>query len=136
VFLGDVGSYAFGASLATLALVGLRRGIPLEAVLAPLSLYVADTGSTLVRRFRRGEAWYRPHREHVYQQLVVLGWSHVATTSMIGLITLTLGALGAVSLGGTAGLRVVADLAIVALLGAYLGSPAVLQRVRAAPALA
>ena len=73
VFLGDVGSYALGAALAVLAVVGLRAGIAPEAVLAPLSLYVADTGATLVRRFRRGEPWYRPHRDHVYQQLGARG---------------------------------------------------------------
>jgi len=73
MFLGDVGSYFLGASLATLAVLGLRAGLPPEAVLAPLVLYLADTGTTLARRAARGEAWYLPHRDHVYQRLTRLG---------------------------------------------------------------
>src|SRR5207248_843948 len=70
MFLGDVGSYSFGASLAILLVVGLRAGLPFEAVFAPVALCVADTGVTLVRRVRGGRRWDAPHREHVYQRLV------------------------------------------------------------------
>ena len=123
VFLGDVGSYALGAALAVLAVVGLRAGIAPEAVLAPLSLYVADTGATLVRRLRRGEPWYRPHRDHVYQQLVRSGWSHTTTTLVVGAVMLVTAALGAVSLGTGIGERVAADAGILVVLAGYLMAP-------------
>jgi UDP-GlcNAc:undecaprenyl-phosphate/decaprenyl-phosphate GlcNAc-1-phosphate transferase len=47
VFLGDVGSYGLGVALALLAAQAIMRHIPPEAALAPLVLYLADTGWTL-----------------------------------------------------------------------------------------
>ena len=63
VFLGDAGSYALGAALAILAAYAVRDGIPVEAALGPLVLYIADTAWTLQRRIRAGERWLRaaPH---------------------------------------------------------------------------
>jgi len=55
VFLGDAGSYALGAALATLAAYAVLHGIPVEAALGPLVLYIADTTWTLQRRIRAGE---------------------------------------------------------------------------------
>ncbi len=68
VFLGDCGSYALGAVFAGLAVVLLAAGLPAEAVLAPLAVTLVDTGTTLLRRARAGEAWHLPHRTHVYQR--------------------------------------------------------------------
>jgi len=73
VFLGDVGSYFAGAWLAVLVVLGLRGSIPPEAIVAPVALYVADTGLTLARRVQRHEPWHEPHRQHAYQRL----WSSV-----------------------------------------------------------
>ena len=70
VFLGDAGSYALGAALAMLAAYAVLHGIPLEAALGPLALYLADTAWTLQRRIRAGERWLEAHRTHIYQQLV------------------------------------------------------------------
>jgi UDP-GlcNAc:undecaprenyl-phosphate GlcNAc-1-phosphate transferase len=77
-FLGDVGSYGLGALLSAGAVIGLDAGLPFEAMLGPLAVYIADTGVTLVRRIIGGEKWYRPHRSHAYQRLVHSGWSHPA----------------------------------------------------------
>src|ERR1700689_702040 len=41
VFLGDAGSYALGAALATLAAYAVLNRIPVEAALGPLVLYIA-----------------------------------------------------------------------------------------------
>jgi len=123
LFLGDVGSYFIGAWLAALAVLGLRAGVPPEAVLAPLALYVADTGTTLVRRVLRGERWYLPHREHAYQRLGEAGWSHVQRSGLVAGCIGACGALGAVSLGDSVAARVAADLAIAGVIGAYLLSP-------------
>jgi UDP-GlcNAc:undecaprenyl-phosphate GlcNAc-1-phosphate transferase len=123
MFLGDVGSYFIGAWLAAVAVLGLRAGVAPEAVLAPLALYVADTGLTLVRRVARGERWYLPHRDHVYQRLAEVGWSHVQTTTFVAGCVACCGALGAVSLADSAPARVAADLAIACIVSGYLLAP-------------
>lgn len=123
VFLGDVGSYFIGAWLAAVAVLGLRAGVPPEAVLAPLALYVADTGATLTRRVGRRERWYLPHRDHAYQRLGNAGWSHVQASAFVAACIGTCGALGAVSLADSVPARVMADVAITGVIGAYLLAP-------------
>jgi UDP-N-acetylmuramyl pentapeptide phosphotransferase/UDP-N-acetylglucosamine-1-phosphate transferase len=91
MFLGDLGSYFLGAWLATLAVVLLRGGVPLEAALAPTVPYLADSGVTLVRRIAAG-SWATPHRDHSYQRLVQLGWSHARTTGLVAGVTRSFGA--------------------------------------------
>src|SRR3989442_287389 len=123
MFLGDVGSYFFGAWLAVLAVVGLRQGLTIEAAFAPLAVYVADTGSTLARRILRHQAWYRPHRDHTYQRLTARGVSHTAVAALVAVVIAACSALGAVSLVAPLGLRVLADAALALLLAIYLASP-------------
>jgi UDP-GlcNAc:undecaprenyl-phosphate GlcNAc-1-phosphate transferase len=123
MFLGDVGSYFLGAWLAAVALLGLRAGVAPEAVLAPLALYVGDTGVTLARRVARGERWYEPHRDHAYQRLGDAGWSHVQASGLVAACIGLCGLLGAVSLGDSVALRVVADVTIAGVIGGYLLAP-------------
>lgn len=131
MFLGDVGSYFLGAWLAVLAVVGLRAGIAFEAMFAPLALYLADTGATLVRRARRKDTWYEAHCDHAYQRLHHgAGWSHGRTTGVVAVIMIISSALGAVSLTTSLPARVAADLALVALTVGYLALPHVLNRER------
>jgi len=128
VFLGDVGSYTLGAALATLAALAVLRGLPVEAVVGPLALYLADTAWTLQRRIRAGERWLQAHRTHVYQRWCDAGWSHQEVALLTGAITILLTGLGTVSLGGDLPLRAAADVAGMAILGVYLSSPAVFRR--------
>jgi len=128
VFLGDVGSYALGAALAVLSAVAVLHGVPVEAVLGPLVLYLADTGWTLQRRIRTGEPWLQSHRTHVYQQWFDAGWSHQEVTLLTGALTILLTLLGAMSLTHNWPLRAAADLSGLALLAGYLHSPAFFRR--------
>lgn len=128
VFLGDVGSYFVGGWLAVLIVVGLRDSLPPEVILAPVALYVADTGVTLVRRIRRREAWREAHRQHAYQRLVDLGWSHTRSTGLVFTVAAICSLLGAVSLLDLVAWRAVADGTIVALIVAYLFLPSFLNR--------
>ena len=98
VFLGDTGSYFLGGWLASLAAVALVVGIPLFAVVAPLALYLADTGITLTRRALRGAAVMEPHREHVYQRLVIQGWSHTRATCIVAALIALCSVIGGVAL--------------------------------------
>jgi UDP-GlcNAc:undecaprenyl-phosphate/decaprenyl-phosphate GlcNAc-1-phosphate transferase len=136
VFLGDAGSYGLGAALAIVAAYAVTRHIPLEAALAPLGLYLADTAWTLQRRIRAGERIFEAHRTHTYQQLCDVGWSHQRVTMTTAGVTTALCVLGAASLIGHPGLRVGADLVALGLLGAYLRSPVLLGRARAFPEVA
>jgi UDP-GlcNAc:undecaprenyl-phosphate/decaprenyl-phosphate GlcNAc-1-phosphate transferase len=128
VFLGDAGSYALGAVLATLAAYAVLDRIPVEAALAPLMLYIADTAWTLQRRIRAGERWLQAHRTHVYQRWCDAGWSHQRVTVTAAAITVLLSLLGAASLAGDLALRIAADLAGAAVIATYLRSPALLAR--------
>ena len=128
VFLGDVGSYSLGAALAVLATDAVLRGVPVEAVLGPLALYLADTAWTLQRRIRAGERWLQAHRTHVYQQWCDAGWSHQEVTLLTGALTILLTVAGTVSLSRDLPARAVADLIGVAVLAAYLCSPALFRR--------
>lgn len=123
MFLGDVGSYALGGLLATIAGYGVLRGAPVEVMLAPLALYLADTGWALAKRFARGGEWFLAHREHVYQRLTDSGWSHQAvtltTTAVSGLIC----GLAAIGASQRPGARVTVDLLCLAVLAGYLALP-------------
>lgn len=59
VFLGDAGSYFLGGAVASMAIAAFLSGIYLEYILAPLLVYLVDTGTTLLRRVLNGEQWYK-----------------------------------------------------------------------------
>jgi UDP-N-acetylmuramyl pentapeptide phosphotransferase/UDP-N-acetylglucosamine-1-phosphate transferase len=83
VFLGDVGSYAIGATIAYLAWsVSIGHERPVVG-LAPLAIYLADTAFTLGRRILAGSPLTEAHREHIYQRLVDGGMSHVTATGLV-----------------------------------------------------
>ena len=126
VFLGDVGSYGLGATFAAMSLLAVAEGLPLEAAIAPLALYLADTGMTIVRRVHAGEPWHLPHRRHVYQRLVALGFPHVGVSATIGALTAVCAGLGAVSVVGSTSARVVAGAGLLVVLATYLALPRLL----------
>ncbi len=124
VFLGDVGSYGLGAALAGCAVLAVRAGAPPEAVVAPLTLYLGDTGTVILGRLRRRESLGQPHRLHAYQRLTDTGLSHPTVSGIVLGVTALLCVLGLVSLTGPApALRVAAGAAATAVLTAYLLLP-------------
>jgi len=77
VFMGDVGSLALGFLFAALLLYGVTTGafsLPVGAMV--MALFLADATLTLLGRVLRGERWYNPHRQHLYQRLIARGWTH------------------------------------------------------------
>ena len=128
VFLGDVGSYALGAALAILAARAVTEGIPVEAALGPVALYLADTAWTLQRRIRAGDRWLQAHRTHTYQRWCDAGWSHQEVTLLTAATSVSVTLLGAVSLSGNFAARGLGDLIASGALAAYLRSPVVFQR--------
>lgn len=94
IFLGDVGSGSLGFVLAGLiAAASLEIGHPAVWALAfPLAPFLIDASLTLVSRMLRGERWWTPHVQHVYQRAVQAGHPHArvaagyAALSMVGVL--------------------------------------------------
>ena len=77
VFLGDVGSHALGYALALLVCRSWSDAfVPLPLVFLLLSALVVDASLTLAMRMIRGERFWQPHREHLYQWAVRQGTTH------------------------------------------------------------
>ena len=124
VFLGDVGSYGLGFAIAALGWAVWVAGIPLLLAIAPAAVYLVDTGSTLIARWRRGESLTEAHREHVYQRLTQGGWSHVRTSVFVACVQVAV--VSTVALGFASSMWV-ATLAI-PVLGLYWASPRIVRR--------
>jgi UDP-N-acetylmuramyl pentapeptide phosphotransferase/UDP-N-acetylglucosamine-1-phosphate transferase len=91
IFMGDVGSAFLGYSFACLAIIGASKDPPL-AIAGVLLVwpFVFDTIFTFFRRLKNRENVFSAHRSHLYQRLVISGYSHRTVT----LLYLGLDALG------------------------------------------
>jgi UDP-N-acetylmuramyl pentapeptide phosphotransferase/UDP-N-acetylglucosamine-1-phosphate transferase len=76
VFMGDCGAIPLGFLAGALGLHGVLSGA-WPAWFAPLifSPFIVDATITLARRVWRREPFWRAHRDHGYQRLVLAGWS-------------------------------------------------------------
>lgn len=128
MFLGDVGSYLLGGSLVAVAIYAAFSGISFVALIGPVLVYVADTGTTIIARWRRGEALHEAHRSHVYQRLAAGGLGHLGSTAVVSVATLATGLLGVVVATGAWPLQVLAVLGILLVLAVYLCLPRLLGR--------
>lgn len=79
-FMGDCGSQFYGFILAVVALQAADGPpgdrFPWIASLILFSPFIYDVVYTLIRRYLRGERLTQAHRTHLYQRLMVAGWSH------------------------------------------------------------
>jgi UDP-N-acetylmuramyl pentapeptide phosphotransferase/UDP-N-acetylglucosamine-1-phosphate transferase len=90
IFMGDAGSTAFGFTFAAAwTLLWLHGSSWRWLAPLPLANFILDATLTLGLRAYRREAWYRPHREHLYQLLVRAGWSHRRVTIIEALTAIT-----------------------------------------------
>lgn len=77
IFMGDSGASVLGLLAAALSLLGDKAGLfPLWIGLLAFSPFVVDASLTLLRRGFAGARLWEAHREHYYQRLVRVGWSH------------------------------------------------------------
>jgi phospho-N-acetylmuramoyl-pentapeptide-transferase len=77
IFLGDCGSVPLGFLAGALGYWGWQHAtwgwsLPVLAFFP----FLADATVTLIRRALRGDKVWQAHREHYYQRLVRMGWSH------------------------------------------------------------
>lgn len=77
VFMGDVGSVSLGFTFAALLVYGVGSsafGAPVALMV--LLLFLVDSTLTLIVRVLKRERWYNAHRQHLYQQIIIQGWTH------------------------------------------------------------
>jgi UDP-N-acetylmuramyl pentapeptide phosphotransferase/UDP-N-acetylglucosamine-1-phosphate transferase len=81
IFMGDVGSAFLGYSFACLAIMGAnsKPSLGIAGVLLVWP-FVFDTIFTFFRRLKNREKVFSAHRSHLYQRLVISGYSHRAVT--------------------------------------------------------
>ena len=75
-FMGDIGSYFLGAWLSILVILAFQNGSGLVFTVSLGVIYFSDTGTTLVRRVIRKEEWMAAHRQHEFQKMIDMGYSH------------------------------------------------------------
>jgi UDP-N-acetylmuramyl pentapeptide phosphotransferase/UDP-N-acetylglucosamine-1-phosphate transferase len=81
LFMGDVGSGSLGLLVGLFLLWAERAGLfPLWLGFMVFSPFLVDATWTVIRRALQGKKPWQAHREHFYQRLVRLGWSHRRTT--------------------------------------------------------
>jgi UDP-N-acetylmuramyl pentapeptide phosphotransferase/UDP-N-acetylglucosamine-1-phosphate transferase len=102
IFMGDVGSAFCGFMIAVLPLAG---GPEAAASLVPIAAvtmwpFIFDTAYTLCRRLARRENVFRAHRSHLYQRLVITGWSHRAVSTLYGGLSAMAAVLAVAPLAG------------------------------------
>ena len=79
VFLGDAGAVPLGFLAGALGLQGVLSGAwPFWFPVLVFSPFIADASVTLSRRVLRSEPFWRAHRSHYYQRLVLAGWTRRA----------------------------------------------------------
>lgn len=81
IFMGDAGSGFLGYAFGCLA-IGSGNGWAggFYTFLLLLALFWGDASLTLLKRILRGERFWEPHRQHLYQQAVQKGYSHHEVT--------------------------------------------------------
>ncbi len=81
VFMGDAGSVPIGFLAAAIGIQGYLLDLwPCWFGVLVFSPFIVDATVTLLKRFFRRERIWIAHREHYYQRLILLGWSHRRTT--------------------------------------------------------
>jgi UDP-N-acetylmuramyl pentapeptide phosphotransferase/UDP-N-acetylglucosamine-1-phosphate transferase len=75
IFMGDAGSVPLGFLAGAIGLQGaLGAAWPLWFPILVFSPFIVDASLTIMRRILRGERFWRAHRDHAYQRLLLAGW--------------------------------------------------------------
>ena len=87
IFMGDVGSAFLGYNFAAIPIITAQfdTRLPLAGIMM-IWPFIFDTSLTFFRRLSKGENVFIAHRSHLYQRLVIVGYSHRFVSSLyIGL---------------------------------------------------
>lgn len=92
IFMGDVSSAFLGYTFAVLPLLFLSLDPQQTKILScgvlMLWTFIFDTMFTFIRRVLHGENVFAAHRSHLYQRLVIAGYSHSSVTILYGLLSI------------------------------------------------
>lgn len=104
IFMGDVGSAFCGFVIAVLPLLGGASTTSRLAMITAVAMwpFIFDTAFTLCRRTTKRENIFKAHRSHLYQRLVIAGWSHRAVSSLYGGLSAMASAVALAPLGDAA----------------------------------
>ncbi len=75
IFMGDVGSYFVGFHIAVIGVIGVRSGVVFPIPLILFAPFIVDSSLTLGARIFSGQIWWKPHRSHLYQKIILAGVS-------------------------------------------------------------
>jgi UDP-N-acetylmuramyl pentapeptide phosphotransferase/UDP-N-acetylglucosamine-1-phosphate transferase len=138
VFMGDVGSAFLGFFLAALPVIAATHAIaesPLAAARLPIFgalvmwPFIGDGIYTFLRRLARRENVLQAHRSHLYQRLVLAGWSHARVSLLYGAWALAMSAAALIHLTRAGRGVASAVVAVVSLFAVWL----LVKRVEARP---
>jgi UDP-GlcNAc:undecaprenyl-phosphate GlcNAc-1-phosphate transferase len=91
IFMGDVGSISLGFLAGAMGIIGWQKEIwALWFPLLIFSPFIIDATTTLLKRILKREKFWQAHREHYYQRLVLLGWSHKKTALVFYIVMICL----------------------------------------------
>ena len=99
LFMGDGGSNFLGFLFAALGVIGSQFDsgyIPFLVPVILLNMFLLDAGSTLIKRIPKGKEWLEPHRDHVYQRLIKLGYSHAQVTLLYTILSILMGIMAVI----------------------------------------
>ena len=105
IFMGDVGSAFLGFTFGSIPLmIGRETTYPSGWLFATaifiLWPFLFDTVYTLARRITRRETLWEAHRSHLYQRLVISGYSHTAVSLLYGTFAICITVLASAALIG------------------------------------
>jgi len=96
VFMGDTGSHFLGLALAAVSLLENRKGTATVTLLFPLvalSVPMADSAFTFLRRLKRGQPVFAADSAHVHHRLLQLGLGPRRTLYVLWSVSALCGAL-------------------------------------------
>jgi len=94
IFMGDSGSLTLGFVLAALSIMGFAKGATVVALILPiliLGIPIFDTFFAIVRRAKEHKPIFEADKGHLHHRLLMLGFSHRETVTIIYAVTLLMG---------------------------------------------
>jgi UDP-N-acetylmuramyl pentapeptide phosphotransferase/UDP-N-acetylglucosamine-1-phosphate transferase len=103
IFMGDVGSAFLGFTFGSMPLLlgqdaRVSSGWLFSTAIIILWPFLFDTAYTLLRRIVRREPLWKAHRSHLYQRLVISGYSHRFVSLLYGISALVLTSLAVIAI--------------------------------------
>lgn len=92
IFMGDVGSAFLGFNFAVMPIIAFQKSPENSGELTIAGIlfvwfFVFDSVKTLFQRIFQKKKFWEAHREHLYQKLIIQGYSHNSVSLIYGILT-------------------------------------------------